>query len=389
LALFFRGLQPPGKTVRRRIKERGTIVDLFSGCGGFSLGAELVGFRSLAAIDIDPILQSAYRKNFPRSRVIQANVGDIEASDWKHLIGKVRPDGVIGGPPCQGFSWIGKRRKNDPRNFMIGQFYKHVRILRPKFFIMENVLGLLDGGNLKILADGLEQVPSRYKILKPIVVSASQFGAATSRRRVVVVGYDPDEVDSISPELINPRGPRELVTVRDAISDLPAPISEAKAKGDFGWTKYPLRSALTDYAESLRKLPPIGLGWTEAIEHHANGFVSGLIETHHTKKVARRYGVIEGGKSDPITKAYRLEWNGQCPTIRAGTGADKGAFQAVRPLHPGKGRVITIREGARLQGFPDWFVFHPTKWHSFRMIGNSVSPFVSKGIFKSIASKIA
>jgi DNA (cytosine-5)-methyltransferase 1 len=99
--------------------------------------------------------------------------------------------------------------------------------------------------------------------------------------------------------------------------------------------------------------------------------------------------VTEGGKSDPVTKAYRLEWNGQCPTIRAGTGADKGAFQAVRPLHPGKGRVITVREGARLQGFPDWFVFHPTKWHSFRMIGNSVSPIVSKGIFKRLAAKIA
>lgn len=284
---------------------------------------------------------------------------------------------------------MGKRRKNDPRNFLLGQFYQHVRILRPKFFIMENVLGLLGDDNLKILAEGLEQVPSRYKVLKPIVVSASQFGAATLRRRVVVVGYDPDEVDPILPEMISPRGPLELVTVRDAISDLPTPISEEKARGDFGWKKYPSRSALTEYAESLRALPPIGLGWTEAIEHHTNGFVSGLIETHHSKKVARRYEVIEGGKSDPITKAYRLEWSGQCPTIRAGTGADKGAFQAVRPLHPGKGRVITVREGARLQGFPDWFVFHPTKWHSFRMIGNSVSPFVSKGIFKTIAPKIA
>lgn len=377
--------------VRRKIKERGTLVDLFSGCGGFSLGAELAGFRSLAAVDIDPVLQSAYRRNFLRARVIQASVEDIQTSDWNHLIGKVRPDGVIGGPPCQGFSWMGKRRKNDPRNTLLNHFYRHVRILRPKFFIMENVEGILDPDNFEILQSGLANVPSRYKILDPVIVTASHYGAATSRRRVLIVGYDPNEVDDISPELIEIRAQKKLVTVRDAISDLPGPVSESKTRGEFGWRKYPRRSLdqLSEYAVKLRRQPPVGLGWNEAVELHQNGLVSGLVETRHTKEVAQRYTVVEGGKIDPITKAYRLKWNGQCPTIRAGTGADKGAFQAVRPLHPGKGRVITVREAARLQGFPDWFVFHQTKWHSFRMIGNSVSPFVSRGILKKIARKIA
>jgi DNA (cytosine-5)-methyltransferase 1 len=376
---------------RGRIKNRGTVVDLFCGCGGFSLGAELAGFRTLAAIDIDPILQSAYRRNFPESRAIQASVADIDESAWRYLLGKTRPDGLIGGPPCQGFSPMGKHRKNDPRNTLLGHFYKHVSILRPKFFIMENVPGLLSEDNIEVLSSGLESVPSRYRILDPIIVNASDFGAATSRRRVLIVGYDPNEVDSIQPEIFQPRVPKNLITVRDAISDLPGPIAEAKAKGEFGWTKYPPRVArrLAAYATRLRSLPPLGLGWSEAVELHKNGFVSGLLETQHSGKVARRYRVTKGGKSDPVTKAYRLEWGGQCPTIRAGTGADKGAFQAVRPLHPGKGRVITVREGARLQGFPDWFVFHPTKWHSFRMIGNSVSPFVSEGLFNKIAPKIA
>jgi DNA (cytosine-5)-methyltransferase 1 len=376
---------------RRKIKERGTVVDLFCGCGGFSLGAELAGFRSLAAIDIDPILQSAYRRNFSQSRVIQANVADMDEAAWRHLLGKVRPDGLIGGPPCQGFSPIGKHRKNDPRNKLLADFYRHVRILRPKFFIMENVPGLLTKENFEILADGLENIPSRYRVLAPIVVTASHFGAPTSRTRVVIIGYDPSEVDPIDPESFQFRAPRSLITVRDAIADLPGPIPESKARGEFGWVKYPARAAhrLTAYAKRLRSLPPAGLGWKEAVELHQNGFVSGLIETCHSGKVARRYRVTEGGKSDPVTKAYRLEWDGQCPTIRAGTGADKGAFQAVRPLHPGKGRVITVREGARLQGFPDWFVFHPTKWHSFRMIGNSVSPLVSKALFNRMAPKIS
>ncbi len=376
---------------RRRIKERGTVVDLFCGCGGFSLGAELTGFRSLAAIDIDPILQSAYRRNFPGSRAIQASVADIDASGWRYLLGKARPDGLIGGPPCQGFSPMGRHRKNDPRNTLLGHFYRHVEILRPKFFIMENVPGLLSGDNYEILSNGLENVPSRYRVLDPIIVNASDYGAATSRRRVLIIGYDPNEVGILEPKMFQPRPLKNPVTVRDAISDLPGPIPEAKTIGEFGWRKYPQRAAhrLTEYAVRLRNLPPLGLGWSEAIELHRNGFVSGVVETQHSGKVARRYRVTEGGKSDPITKAYRLEWAGQCPTIRAGTGADKGAFQSVRPLHPGKGRVITVREGARLQGFPDWFVFHPTKWHSFRMIGNSVSPLVSSGLFKIIVPKIA
>ncbi len=139
-----------------------TVVDLFCGCGGFSLGAEQAGFHTLAAIDIDPTLQSGYRRNFPGTRAIEASVADIEASDWRHLIGKNRPDGLIGGPPCQGFSWIGKRRKDDPRNTLLHHFYRHVDILRPKFFVMENVEGLLSSENVGVLSDAIERIAKRY-----------------------------------------------------------------------------------------------------------------------------------------------------------------------------------------------------------------------------------
>ncbi|HFX4291534.1 TPA: DNA cytosine methyltransferase, partial [Escherichia coli] len=100
--------------------------------------------------------------------------------------------------------------------------------------------------------------------------------------------------------------------------------------------------------------------------------------------VKARYSSILPGMVDPVSKSKCLLWDGLCPTLRAGTGSDKGSHQAVRPLHPEEGRVITVREAARLQGFPDWFVFHHTKWHSFRMIGNSVSPLMSKHIMGEI-----
>jgi DNA (cytosine-5)-methyltransferase 1 len=366
------------------------IVDLYSGCGGFSLGAELAGFKSLSAIDIDPTLQSGYRRNFPGSKPIQASVADIDKSAWRHFIGSARPDGVIGGPPCQGFSWIGKRRKDDPRNSLLHHFYRHVGILKPKFFVMENVVGLLDEENIELLRGAIEQVSGRYTVLEPFIVNAAHYGAATNRRRVVVFGYDPSEFDPITIDQLRPKPPTEFLTVREAISDLPSPVRDRKEGSDFGWAEYPSKSVsrLSAYAQRMRKKPKAGLGWDEAIDYSEKGFVSGLLTTIHSKEVARRYRTTRGGKTDAKTKSYRLEWDGQCPTLRAGTGADKGAFQAVRPLHPGKGRVITVREAARLQGFPDWFVFHPTKWHSFRMIGNSVSPVVSQGLMKRIAKKM-
>ena len=373
---------------RKRLTTVPAVVDLFCGCGGFSLGAELAGFHSIAAVDIDPTLQSAYRRNFPKTKAIQANVADLDGAAWRQLIGKARPDGLIGGPPCQGFSWIGRRRKNDPRNTLLEHFYRNVAALKPKFFIMENVLGLLDEDNVERLSQAIEQVRRRYRVLDPFIVNAAHFGAATNRRRVVVIGYDPEDVDPLTIETMLPVVPKNLVTVREAISDLPSPIPEQK--DDFGWAKYTSKSAerASHYAKRMRKPPKSGLGWMDAVARHREGYVSGITETRHSNAIARRYRLTPAGKSDPITKSYRLDWNGQCPTLRAGTDIDKGAFQAVRPLHPGKGRVITVREAARLQAFPDWFVFHTTKWHSFRMIGNSVSPAVSYGLMTRIAKQM-
>ncbi len=372
-------------------KTGGTVIDLFSGCGGFSLGAESAGFRSLVAVDIDPTLQSAFRRNFPGSHAIEGDLSEIDGTAWGQFIGKVRPDGVIGGPPCQGFSRIGRRRKDDPRNSLIHHFCRHVAALKPKFFIMENVEGLLDDDRITVLTHALETLAAKYRVLSPFMVNAADFGAATNRYRVVIIGYDPEEVDPLIVPMFQPKPPTHPATVRQAISDLPTPVPESKdEEASFGWAKYPSGDSakLSKYARRLRMPPVSGLGWSKAIGMHRDGFISGLTSTRHSHAVASRYARIASGKSDPITKSYRLDWDGQCPTLRAGTDRDKGAFQAVRPLHPGNGRVITIREAARLQGFPDWFVFHPTKWHSFRMIGNSVSPAVSRGILAAIATKM-
>lgn len=364
---------------------QGTIVDLFCGCGGFSLGAELAGFRSIAAIDIEPVLQSAYRRNFQASNVVEADIRDLGVSAWRRIIGETLPDGVIGGPPCQGFSWIGKKRDDDPRNHLIGEFCRQIELLKPAFFVMENVEGLLHQDKRPLLEAALELLAGTYSILPPTVINAADVGAPTNRRRVVVIGYDPRRMDRPDLSGLKRVSSRHLTTIRDAIADLPAPVSES-AENSMGWSSYPRgHNPISSYAQALRRSPPKHLG-----DHHARsaitkGIVSGNTSTRHAAHIAERYSNTPTGSCDPITKSHKLDWEGRSPTLRAGTGAEKGSFQAVRPLHPSEGRVITVREAARIQGFPDWFVFHPTKWHSFRMIGNSVSPIVSRAILETIA----
>lgn len=355
------------------------IVDLFSGCGGFALGAELAGFHCEVAVDIDSTLQSSYKLNFPEAHPILADIGLLEKSAWRFLLKDRRPDGLIGGPPCQGFSWIGKRAVDDPRNTLIWHFFRQVALLDPKFFIMENVQGLLDEGNVDLLMTACQQVAPRFTVLDPMIVTASDFGAPTCRTRVIVIGYNPNEIGPLSLKDFEPPTTIPQVTVRDAISDLPCPIMSSRGKDDYAWSKYPpLDGELSDYATWARRLPRPGLGWERSITRLRDRQSSGHEATIHSESVAARYGALAVGEICKVSKAKRLDWNGVCPTLRAGTGREKGAHQAVRPIHPTEARVITVREAARMQGFPDWFVFHPTKWSSFRMIGNSVSPKVSE-----------
>ena len=363
-----------------------TVIDLFSGCGGFGLGCELAGFHSKVAVDIDPDLQSAYRLNFPCTNVVLGDLSTIDENSWRFLLDGQSIDGVIGGPPCQGFSRIGKNDRSDPRRTLLFHFYRTVNIIKPKFFVMENVEGLLDEGNLHGLQAAIDSLGSCYQVLEPVVVDASDYGAPTKRKRVVVVGFDPSRMAPITPEdIVCTDKPK--VNVKQAISDIPYTVEMTKEENDFGWTKYAVGN-VSKYAKEMRCLPPKGLGSRLSIEMMKKRLVSGAFETIHTKGVVSRFSKTLPGKIEPVSRYPRLDWQGLCPTLRAGTGSDRGSFQAVRPIHPGESRVITIREAARLQGFPDWFLFHTTKHHSFRMIGNSVSPILSKEILNRIKMKL-
>jgi DNA (cytosine-5)-methyltransferase 1 len=135
-------------------------------------------------------------------------------------------------------------------------------------------------------------------------------------------------------------------------------------------------------------MPPAGLA-SPTIRHALQkAQITGFKPTAHTSVVRRRFDRLAQGSTDAISRYPRLCWDAPCPTLRAGTGPERGSYQAVRPVHPEQPRVITVREAARLQGFPDWFQFHATQWHSFRMIGNSVSPMLASGILRLLKDRV-
>lgn len=343
------------------------VIDLFSGGGGLSLGAHLAGFETAKAVELDANLSLSYKLNFPKSEIICADVNLLDAQVLK-------PEGrfgLIGGPPCQGFSSIGKMHTLDPRRSLVSAFCEKVRQLQPDFFVFENVTGLLFDRNVSVLEAALEKIPSRYKVADPIVLNAADFGVPTDRRRVFVIGYVPGCVKSFDVSKLNEKKVVKRVTVQDAFEGLDNAVDVGVKDGFDFWkiSNHPKNS----YAQSLMSKDHV---------------FTGNKRTVHKAEVQQRFLKLEPGETDRVGRHKKLSWDGLSPTLRAGTGSDKGSFQSVRPLHPVEPRVITVREAARLQGFPDSHLFHPTVWHSFRMIGNSVPPKLAQAVLKTIKESI-
>ena len=273
---------------------------------------------------------------------------------------------------------MGRRDVSDPRNNLFEAFFALVGEIRPAFFVAENVPGILDERNEKLRNDALARIPNDYKLLDPILVKASRFGAPTIRTRVFFIGYDPKRIRSLSKEDFEPNETIEDINVGRALLGIPNLGKER----DFGkgWLKID-EPDNSYFGSRLKGHVPPGVGDIDALEKYKeSGLVSGFYATKHIKSTVKRFKEILPGKVDKISKSVRLDPNGYCPTLRAGTGPEKGSYQAVRPIHPLSPRVICPREAARLQGFPDWFQFDKTKWHAFRQIGNSVSPLVAEAI---------
>lgn len=367
-----------------------TVIDLFAGVGGLSLGAIRAGFHLALAVEWDKHAMAAHEKNFPGYKHLNTDISTLSGEELlKHAgLAKSELDVLVGGPPCQGFSLMGNRDSLDSRNDLFVKFFKLVRECKPRFFVAENVPGILGEQYDTIRKSAFEQIKEDYVLLDPMKLKASDFGAPTSRERVFFVGYLKSEVQELIRDDFEKEKVKEITTVSQALQGLPVHI-----RSDWLTERQSWRSVKPISTPYFKKYVdgniPEGMGDEEAVRLYKDeGLISGNFGTRHSPNVQERYKKLKPGQSDRVSKSVRLKLNGLCPTLRAGTASDKGSYQAVRPVHPTAHRVITPREAARLQGFPDWFQFAPTKWHSFRQIGNSVSPILAEAIFKIMYKKL-
>jgi len=352
------------------------------------LGFEQAGFNVIAAVDIEKINIETHKKNFPACDTWCADLS-LASGDQireKTSIGDRQIDVAFAGPPCQGFSLIGKRAPGDPRNLLLIHLARLLAELSPSYWVVENVEGILLGSTRNMLDEFVEKISGAgYSVVKPIqTLDAAEFGVPQRRRRVFVLGYRSGLVAPQYPQPLYPyaedgehSGPR----VWDAIGDLPRIsnykylLEEDAYFGDLG------RSSM--YARVLRG--ELSDPDDKSLPRSRNGDgLGGCLRTVHSAKTIRRFRRTEQGSSEKVSRFHRLAKNDLAPTLRAGTGPEQGSFMAPRPIHPFQDRCITVREAARLHSFPDWFQFHPTKWHGFRQIGNSVPPLLARAVAKSV-----
>lgn len=358
-------------------------IDLFAGAGGLSLGFEQAGFDVAAAVEIDPIHCAVHEYNFPDCATICASVVDLTGEEIRRRagLGNKEIDCVFGGAPCQGFSMIGKRVLDDPRNQLVFHYVRLVRELRPKYCVFENVKGLTVGKHKQFLAELIEALAQAgYDVLLPYqVLNAADFGVPQDRRRLFLIGTRKGET---MPDYPLPTG---RVTVKEAIGDLPnADDFSQLMLTDSVPVKFKTES---EYAKRLRgfDVDPEDLSYPRDFDPHV---LSSSLRTEHTEVSRKRFLETAHGKNEPVSRFHKLNPDGVCNTLRAGTDSARGAFTSPRPIHPYHPRVITVREAARLHSYPDWFRFHVTKWHGFRQIGNSVPPLLGRAVAGQIVKAL-
>jgi DNA (cytosine-5)-methyltransferase 1 len=364
------------------------IIDLFAGCGGLSKGFKDAGFNSTLAVEKDEWAAETYRFNHPATKVL---TGPIQEQNLKAAV-EAQVAGVVGGPPCQGFSLSGNRDPNDPRNSLFINFAAAVNDFMPKFILMENVPGILSAtnGNKEPVKDIILKVLAEIGYNVSVqTLDASEHGVPQKRKRVFFVGTRKDL--GLNPDHLYPEPNKSPVSVLEAISDLPELDRKNRGQETANYTKEPQ----THYQTTMRQ------DSTELHNHVCMRHTQRLVERFQQIKpgqsvadVPEEHSAVKRGnakvKSGKVFSQNNMRVFGDqpCPTIPA-------SFQS-NFVHPTQHRNFTAREGARLQSFPDNYVFKGKRtlmsWEKhlsqYNQIGNAVPPLLAKAIAQSIISKM-
>ncbi len=346
------------------------IVDLFSGVGGLSYGfSKMPEFNIIAANEIDSDIAKAYSLNHPNVKMINCDINDLSEDMLLGALGGATVDVVVGGPPCQSYSTLGKRRLDERAN-LFKQYKRILKILRPRAFVFENVLGILsmDKGRL------FKQIQAEFEelgyILKYRVLDAVDFGVPQHRERVILVGFK-DENNYVYPSPTHGDGKLPYVTLKDAIGDLPV-LKSGQAKDFYA---FPVEN---DFLRFVR-----AAGKNTVTEHAAPKNGEHLIRIMEALK--------DGQSKDDLPEDIRpksgygntyakLWWERPSTTITRNFACPSSS----RCIHPRDSRAMSIREGARLQSFPDDYQFYGSDGTKRLEIGNAVPPLLSIAIARQM-----
>jgi len=336
------------------------VVDLFSGVGGFSFGFEQSGFRTVLGVDFDDPALQTFRHNHPHADALNLDLAEKGAVDrLKSALKGKAVDVLLAGPPCQGFSLTGPRNLEDPRNQLYMSALETARALKPTAFIIENVPGMktLYGG--QVLSDVLERIRGMGYSTASGVLTAADFGVPQMRRRLIILAVKGTNLPVTLPEPM--LKPRDYVSCAEAIGDLPSREGDLGSEVD----DYEL-GAKTGYQRQMRT------DSTHLCNH---------VATRHTELVRSVIRLVpEGGNYRDLpdgvgtSRRFNEAWT-RYHSAKPSRTIDTGHRNH---FHYKWDRVPTIRENARLQSFPDRFVFLGTKTQQNRQVGNAVPPLLAQ-----------
>jgi DNA (cytosine-5)-methyltransferase 1 len=374
-----------------------SAVSLFSGCGGFCEGAKLADFTIRTAVELDRFAVETYRHNFPDVPLFADDVtAFLDPSDprWTAQADRFKAladptDLVFGGPPCQGYSQIGPRSLQDPRNRLYREFLRVVEALKPRVLLMENVPNMLWLSKGKFKREVLEAMRvAGYTNAGVRVVAADRLGVPQSRERAIFfavrddLAFPHDAGDWI--DVVLGTEERDRVTVWEAIGDLPPGVS-----ADDQPLPYPRSRRTSAFLDEMR-LDRDGTHYTVAAKGARSTQRRRRLHNHHTKEIQERrralIGLLAPGmKADSLPKDV---WDGTRPEKWRRFHPDKPAHTLLAQMHrdlsewvhPYENRWITVREAARLQSFHDGFEFKSSEWQMLKQIGNAVPPLMGRAV---------
>jgi len=350
------------------MKDKFKVIDLFSGCGGFSYGFESAGFHVVLGVDNDKAALETFKANHTNSKILLADLHQEKAID--DIVNQVKGhkiDVIIAGPPCQGFSLTGARQKNDDRNKLFYSVFKLAKRLKPQAVIIENVPGLatLYDGHAK---DAILEEFSKLKLTSNYeVLFAPDYEVPQIRKRIFFVGLNSKLGTFEFPKKI--LGPEKYNTTSAAISDLPTLEKNFGQERD----KYD-KPAKTAYQKKMRK------GSKVLFNHVATKHTDHVINViSQVPNGGNHKDLPEGvGDSRTFNEAW-TRYHSDKPSKTIDTG-HRNHF------HYKFNRVPTVRENARLQSFPDNFVFHGTRTQQNKQVGNAVPPLLGFYVAKQLLS---